>query len=85
LQVLPHFLIPTINYLKNNNNALFTQLVDLAVIDFPKKELRFSLNYILQSINYSININIIIKTDEVTPINSLTSIYDSANWSEREV
>ncbi len=63
----------------------FEQLTDIAVIDTPGKKLRFSIAYILFSCRYNTRLILTTKTDEVTALLSVTSIYNSANWLEREV
>jgi len=73
-----------INFLKNNEGLLFNQLIEITAIDFPQKEFRFDIIYILLSLK--LNQRIIVKTSvkEDESIESITSIYKSANWYERE-
>jgi NADH-quinone oxidoreductase subunit C len=63
----------------------YTQLTDIAAVDHPKHNLRFTLNYVLLSINYTNRVIIAIQTNELLPIASVTQLYASANVSEREV
>ena len=72
-------------FLKNNPNTKFRQLIDITAVDYPESEKRFRLVYLLLSLenNKRISIDYFIKEND--PINSLTSIYPSANWMEREV
>ena len=78
-------LIEVVIFLKTNNDTKFKQLIEITAVDYPEKEKRFKMIYLLLShefnqrvlINYEINENEIIK--------SLTSIFPSANWMEREV
>ena len=78
-------LINVIIFLKSNEETKFKQLIDITAVDFPEDKKRFKIVYLLLShennsrliIEYSINEN------EVIP--SLTSIFPSANWMEREV
>ena len=71
--------------LKNHFNLNFKSMSDFTSVDYPELRNRFNLIYILNSINY--NTNLIIKswTNEFDLIPSLTSLYQSINWSEREV
>ena len=81
--VQPDAAIPVIEFLKVN--AQFDFLVDLTVVDYPKRPERFELIYILYS--YSRNERIRVKTsiaDGVTPPTACT-IHLAANWLEREV
>tara|TARA_Y100000590_G_scaffold349349_1_gene400852 strand:- start:36 stop:644 length:609 start_codon:yes stop_codon:yes gene_type:complete len=73
-----------IKFLKENEKFNFKQLIDITAIDYPAKEHRFNLVYILLSL--SLNQRVVVKTflkiDEI--INSITNLYKSANWYERE-
>jgi NADH-quinone oxidoreductase subunit C len=70
--------------LKTNSNFLFNTLVDIAVIDYPWKKNRFYINYILRSDVYSKIIFICIKTNLKQNIYSMTNLFYSAAWIERE-
>ena len=78
-------LCSTILYLKTNLNCKFKQLVDITAVDYPKKEKRFEIVYLLLS--HENNLRLIINTniDEKGTIPSITKIFPSANWMEREV
>ena len=69
---------------KNHEKLLFKQLIDITAIDYPSRELRFDLIYILLS--FKLNCRILIKCHigENDNVESITSIYKSANWLERE-
>ena len=73
-----------VKLLKDNERLKFNQLVDISAIDFPSKELRFDLFYLFSSLrlNQRIAVKISIKENEI--IESITSIYEAANWYERE-
>lgn len=72
-------------FLKNHESCLFHLLVDIFVIDYPQKLNRFSVIYNLCSIKYNCRIKVLTTVDELTPLISITDIYKSANWMEREV
>ena len=78
-------LISTILYLKTNDKCKFRQLIDITAVDFPDKEKRFRLVYLLLSHenNSRIIVNLDINEKETVP--SITKIFSSANWMEREV
>ena len=73
-----------IKHLKENEKLNFNQLIDITAIDFPSRELRFSVIYILLSL--SLNQRVVVKTllNENDVLESITSLYKSANWYERE-
>ena len=78
-------LTSTILFLKTNDKCSFRQLIDITAVDYPEKEKRFVIVYLLLS--HENNLRIIVKTniEENIPIPSITKIFPSANWMEREV
>ena len=78
-------IISTILFLKTNDKCRFKQLIDITAVDYPNREKRFQLIYLLLS--HENNLRIIVNTNiedkEIVP--SLTKIFPSANWMEREV
>ena len=78
-------LLEVILFLKNNNQTKFKQLIDITAVDYPEKERRFKLVYLILSheFNSRIIIDFFINENEIAT--SLTSIFPSANWMEREV
>ena len=78
-------LINVILFLKSHDKLKFRQLIDIAGVDYPEEEKRFSLIYLLLSPEKNIRIKISINFEIGKKIPSLTKIYPSANWMEREV
>ncbi len=78
-------LLEVVMFLKNNNETKFKQLIDITAVDYPEKEKRFKLVYLFLSheFNSRILIDFFINENEIAT--SLTSIFPSANWMEREV
>ena len=74
----------TIKNLKDNKNLIFNQLIDITAIDYPSNSLRFEIIYILLSMVR--NKRIVVKTflGENEGIESITTIYKSTDWYERE-
>ena len=72
-------------FLKSHDKFKFRQLIDIAGVDYPEEEKRFSLIYLLLSPEKNIRIKISINFEIGKKIPSLTKIYPSANWMEREV
>jgi len=60
-------------------------LIDIFAVDFPGKKERFQLFYYLLSVKYNIRIKLKTELDELTLISSISNIYKSACWMEREV
>ena len=78
-------LYSTILYLKLNDKCRFKQLIDITAVDYPEKEKRFKIVYLLLSHENNLRILININIDEKTHVPSITKIFPSANWMEREV
>ncbi len=78
-------LIDVVQFLKSNENCRFKQLIDIAGVDYPENEKRFELVYLFLSHEHNLRIKVLIKFQINQPINSLTKIFPSANWMEREV
>ena len=77
-------LYSTILFLKTNGQCKFKQLIDIVAADYPNNEKRFRIYYLLLSHENNLRIKILtyFSINEVVP--SITKIYPSANWMERE-
>ena len=78
-------LINVITFLKSNSKLKFRQLIDIAGVDYPTEEKRFNLVYLLLSHEKNIRIKVSINLELGQKASTLTKIYPSANWMEREV
>ena len=78
-------LIDVVQFLKLNENCKFRQLIDIAGVDYPEDEKRFELIYLFLSHEHNTRIKLLIKFQVDQTINSITKIFPSANWMEREV
>ena len=78
-------LIEVLLFLKTNTITKFKQLIEVTAVDYPEKEQRFRMVYLLLSHenNSRIVIDYYIKEKKIVP--SITNIFPSANWMEREV
>ena len=75
----------SILFLKTNENCQFRQLIDITAVDFPERDYRFRLVYFLLSHEHNKRISINVNIEENEKAQSITKIYPSANWMEREV
>ena len=78
-------IINVILFLKSHDKLKFRQLIDIAGVDYPEKEKRFSLVYLLLSHEKNIRIKVSINFEIGKKIPTITKIYPAANWMEREV
>jgi NADH-quinone oxidoreductase subunit C len=85
IEINENNLVEVIQFIKSNENCNFKQLIDIAGVDYPENEKRFELIYLLLSHEHNTRIKILIKFEIDQSINSITKIFPSANWMEREV
>lgn len=78
-------LLPVISFLKNSVNCQYKILTSISGTDYLEKNLRFEVSYELLSIRYNSRIRVKTYVDEITPIESITSVYSAADWWEREI
>ena len=85
IQTTDEELLDVIYFLKSNDKLKFRQLIDIAGVDYPEEEKRFQLVYLLLSHEKNIRIKVSINFEIEKKISTITKIYPSANWMEREV
>ena len=78
-------LIENISQLKRHPELKFRQLVDILVVDYPNREKRFEIIYLLLSHENNLRVSIKAEAEENEKIQTLTNVFPSANWLEREV
>ena len=80
-----HDLMDVIFFLKTNNEVNFKQLIEITAVDYPDEERRFKLVYFFLSHENNKRIIVDFSIKENEPVSSITSLFPSANWMEREV
>ena len=78
-------LVDVILFIKTNKDTKFRQLIDLTVVDYPERTQRFKVVYLFLSHEFNQRMIVSYFINENELITSLTSIFPSANWMEREV
>ena len=73
-----------LTFLRDDSNCLFKVLLDICGVDYPEREKRFEVVYHLQSLrlNQRIRVKVICSEGDIIP--SVSGVYSSANWYERE-
>ena len=72
-------------FLKNHSEVRLDYLLDIWGVDYPDKEERFEVNYLLCSLLMGIRVILKVTTTETDGINSVVRVYPGAGWLEREV
>ncbi|KAK4506595.1 hypothetical protein PRZ48_000327 [Zasmidium cellare] len=85
IYIPPAGVIPTFSFLKYHTAAEFTCVADITAVDYPTRDQRFEVVYNLLSVRHNSRIRVKTYADEATPVPSICSLYDGANWYEREV
>ena len=85
IQINKDSLLDVVIFLKKDNSTKFRQLIDITAVDYIGSENRFKMIYLFLSHEYNLRINITFYINENEVVNSLTKIFPSANWMEREV
>ena len=78
-------LLDVLVFLKNNASAKFRQLIDITAVDYPEENERFKVVYLLLSHEFNNRVILTYSINENEVIPSITEIFPSANWMEREV
>lgn len=78
-------IIEVLNFLKKNSLADFNFLTDITAVHYPEKKHGIAVVYHLHSMVKRIRVRIKVFIDEQHPvIPSATSVWNGANWMERE-
>ena len=85
LDIDPEDLIEVVLFIKTNADFKFQQLIEMTAVDYPENKKRFKMVYMFLSHenNQRIILSFLINENEI--VQSLTSVYPSSNWMEREV
>lgn len=71
-------------FVRDDVNTQFKQLMDVCGVDWPGRSERFDVVYNLLSLTHNRRLRVVTRTDEETPVPSVTGVFPSANWWERE-
>ena len=63
----------------------YQQLMEMAGVDYPEREERFEVVYMLLSLTKNHRIMVKIRAAENTPVPTVTTLWPNAGWLEREV
>jgi NADH-quinone oxidoreductase subunit C len=77
-------IVKTLRFLRDEPLLSFTQLIDLCGIDWPERKERFQVAYNLLSMNNNSRIRVKSFTDNNNSLPSITKLFPSSDWYERE-
>ena len=85
LEIDSEDLIDVVLFVKTNKDTKSRQLIDITVVDYPERSKRFKIVYLFLSHEFNQRMILSYDISENEVIASLTPIFPSANWMEREV
>ncbi|MDX1710593.1 MAG: NADH-quinone oxidoreductase subunit C [Rhodovibrionaceae bacterium] len=77
-------IVRVLTFLRDDQNCQFKMLLDITAVDYPDEAERFEVVYNLLSHKHNQRIRVKLTTDEDTAVPSVTGVYSSAIWAERE-
>lgn len=78
-------IVKLLTFLRDDQNCQFKQLMDVTAVDFPAREQRFDVVYHLLSLKLNQRIRVKLVTDDASLVPSVSEVFPSAIWYEREV
>ncbi|KAK4530131.1 hypothetical protein CCYA_CCYA03G0988 [Cyanidiococcus yangmingshanensis] len=85
LEVPPDATVRVLRFLRDHTTCRFRHFIDCCGVDFPDRQDRFRVVYNLQSLVYNARIRVQTYVNELTPLESATSVFKGADWFEREI
>lgn len=76
--------VKVLTFLRDDDRTLAKQLIDLCGADYPERAQRFDVVYHLLSPQRNLRLRVKVATDAETPVPSVTGVYSTAGWFERE-
>lgn len=77
-------IVRVLTFLRDDVNCQFKQLMDVCGADYPEREDRFEVVYNLLSLTHNQRVRVKLRTDAASPVPTVTGVFSSANWWERE-
>ncbi|TCS64126.1 NADH dehydrogenase subunit C [Varunaivibrio sulfuroxidans] len=78
-------IVRVLTFLRDDVNCRFKQVMDICGVDYPQREKRFDVVYNLLSLTHNTRVRVKVQTDGETPVPSVTGVFSTAGWFEREV
>ena len=84
LRVNPADIPQVLTLLRGDRQAAFNQLIDLTAVDYPERESRFDVVYLLLSMDNNMRMRLVAAVAAGQSVPTVTHLYMAANWAERE-
>jgi NADH-quinone oxidoreductase subunit C len=77
-------IVRALGFLRDDADCLYKMLVDLCGVDYLDRDERFEIVYNLLSLKHNRRLRVKVTANEDSPVPSVTSVYSTAGWFERE-
>ncbi|MHA1599042.1 MAG: NADH-quinone oxidoreductase subunit C [Alphaproteobacteria bacterium] len=77
-------IVKVLTYLRDDAHCQFKILLDVCGVDYPGRDQRFSVVYNLLSMTHNFRVRVKVRTAEKQPVPTVTGVFSSADWWERE-
>ena len=84
VRVQRNAIVRVLSFLRDDSACHFKCLMDVCGVDYPGRGERLEVVYNLLSLRHNQRLRIKLTTDEETPVPSVTGVFNSAGWWERE-
>jgi NADH-quinone oxidoreductase subunit C len=84
VHVVPADIVRVMTFLRDDTSCRFSQLIDITAVDYPQRPSRFDVVYNLLSMVQNLRVRVKAAIDEDTAVPSVSSIWPTAVWFERE-
>jgi len=78
------YIVEILTALRDREEMAMTMLMDVCGVDYPARDNRFDVVYQLLSLKHNWRLTVCLETDEICAVPSVTGVYASAGWFERE-
>jgi NADH-quinone oxidoreductase subunit C len=78
-------IVKVLTHLRDDPDCRFVCFIDALGVDYPGREQRFEIIYLLLSPYHNLRIRVKIAATEAVPVPSVVGVYPAANWYEREI
>jgi len=84
LRASPADIPQVLTLLRGDRQAAFNQLIDMTAVDYPERESRFDVVYLLLSMDNNMRMRLVAAIAAGQTMPTVTHLFMAANWAERE-
>ena len=77
-------IVRVLTHLRDDASCRFTLLIDITAVDWPQRQKRIDIVYLLLSLAENRRIRVKVQVEENATVPSAVEVFPAAGWSERE-